>query len=320
MLTYRVDSKWNATGLGPQQSALRLEDLEQIIDRHDNALVNGNTNKMSVQERTARAKLLEDAKAEYAKIPKAMAVTEGIVGDLPVFLRGNHLTKGPSPRGDSRRSSPATIKLPSALGQRTARARPLAGRAGKPAHGPGHGEPRLALAFRPGAGPDRRQLREAWPSPPRTRELLDWLATQFIRDGWSLKALHRRIMASRIYRMSTAWDEHAARLTRRTACSGACPVPGWMRRHFATRSCQCADDSTRRMGGEAILVAGAVSKPDRHGRARPRPSSIRPIGGAFIFPSSAALFTISSRPSISLTRPWPTGIARGRRSPPRLFS
>ena len=95
MLTYRVDSKWNATGLGPQKSALRLEDLEQIIDRHDNALVNGNTNKMSAEERTARAKLLEDAKAEYAKIPKAMAVTEGIVGDLPVFLRGNHLTKGP---------------------------------------------------------------------------------------------------------------------------------------------------------------------------------------------------------------------------------
>ncbi len=95
MLTYRVDSKWNATGLGAEQSTLRLEDLEQIIDRHDNALVNGNTNKMSVQERTARAKLLEDAKAEYAKIPKAMAVTEGIVGDLSVFLRGNHLTKGP---------------------------------------------------------------------------------------------------------------------------------------------------------------------------------------------------------------------------------
>ena len=60
-----------------------------------NALVNGNTNKMTVQERTARAKLLEDAKAEYAKIPKAMAVTEGVVRGLSVFLRGNHLTKGP---------------------------------------------------------------------------------------------------------------------------------------------------------------------------------------------------------------------------------
>ena len=111
MLTYRVDSKWNATGLGVEQSALRLEDLEQIIDRHDNALVNGNTNRMSVQERTARAKLLEDAKAEYAKIPKAMAVTKGIVGDLSVFLRGNHLTRGPLAPEDFRRSWLATINL-----------------------------------------------------------------------------------------------------------------------------------------------------------------------------------------------------------------
>ena len=47
MLSHRVDSKWNATALGDPRSALRLEDLEQIIDRHDNALVNGNPNRMS---------------------------------------------------------------------------------------------------------------------------------------------------------------------------------------------------------------------------------------------------------------------------------
>ena len=100
MLTHRVDSKWNTTALGASQATLRLEDLEQIIDRHDNALVNGNTNRMSTDERAAQAKLLDDAKAEYATIPKAMAVTEGTVGDLQVFLRGNHLTSGPLvPRG-----------------------------------------------------------------------------------------------------------------------------------------------------------------------------------------------------------------------------
>ena len=81
MLSFRVDSKWNTTGLDNAQAALRLEDLEQIIDRHDNALVNGNTNAMPAEERAARAKLLEDAKAEYAAIPKAMAVAEGSVGD-----------------------------------------------------------------------------------------------------------------------------------------------------------------------------------------------------------------------------------------------
>src|SRR5262249_47199469 len=95
MLSHRVDSKWNATALGDSRAALRLEDLEQIIDRHDNVLVNGNPNKMSDGERSAHATLLEEARKEYAAISKAMAVAEGRVGDLEVFLRGNHLTRGP---------------------------------------------------------------------------------------------------------------------------------------------------------------------------------------------------------------------------------
>src|SRR4029453_2618696 len=37
---------------------------------------------------------------------------------------------------------------------------------------------------------------------PSHPELLDWLATRFIEDGWSLKKLHRRIMTSETYRPS----------------------------------------------------------------------------------------------------------------------
>ena len=39
--------------------------------------------------------------------------------------------------------------------------------------------------------------------PPSHPELLDWLATRFVEDGWSLKALHRRIMLSATYRQSS---------------------------------------------------------------------------------------------------------------------
>ena len=49
---------------------------------------------MSGEERAAHSKLLEEARKEYAAIPKAMAVAEGKVGDLEIFLRGNHLTRG----------------------------------------------------------------------------------------------------------------------------------------------------------------------------------------------------------------------------------
>lgn len=39
--------------------------------------------------------------------------------------------------------------------------------------------------------------------PPSHPELLDWLATTFVEDGWSLKKLHRRIMLSSTYRQGS---------------------------------------------------------------------------------------------------------------------
>ena len=48
----------------------------------------------------------------------------------------------------------------------------------------------------------------AMASKPTHPELLDFLATRFIENGWSIKDLHRRIMSSETYRRST---EHANR-------------------------------------------------------------------------------------------------------------
>jgi hypothetical protein len=47
---------------------------------------------------------------------------------------------------------------------------------------------------------------------PTHPELLDWLTRRFIQDGWSIKALHRRIMLSRTYQPgSTDSPENAAK-------------------------------------------------------------------------------------------------------------
>jgi hypothetical protein len=46
--------------------------------------------------------------------------------------------------------------------------------------------------------------------PPTHPELLDWLATRFVADGWSVKALHRRILLSAAYRMASADDSRPA--------------------------------------------------------------------------------------------------------------
>jgi hypothetical protein len=39
--------------------------------------------------------------------------------------------------------------------------------------------------------------------PPSHPELLDWLATEFVRTGWDVKALHRTIVTSATYRQSS---------------------------------------------------------------------------------------------------------------------
>ncbi|HQU41214.1 MAG TPA: PSD1 and planctomycete cytochrome C domain-containing protein, partial [Pirellulales bacterium] len=41
-------------------------------------------------------------------------------------------------------------------------------------------------------------------TPPTHPELLDWLAREFVRQGWSVKAMHRLMMTSAAYRQSSA--------------------------------------------------------------------------------------------------------------------
>ncbi|HXX92159.1 MAG TPA: PSD1 and planctomycete cytochrome C domain-containing protein, partial [Planctomycetota bacterium] len=40
---------------------------------------------------------------------------------------------------------------------------------------------------------------------PTHPELLDWLASEFVRTGWSLKSMHRLILTSETYRQSSVW-------------------------------------------------------------------------------------------------------------------
>ncbi len=41
--------------------------------------------------------------------------------------------------------------------------------------------------------------------PPTHPELLDWMATEFIRQGWSIKQMHRLIMNSETYKMASSF-------------------------------------------------------------------------------------------------------------------
>jgi hypothetical protein len=54
--------------------------------------------------------------------------------------------------------------------------------------------------------PDNLGQSGARPSHP---ELLDYLATEFVRGGWSVKNLHRLVLRSAAYRQSSAWQAGA---------------------------------------------------------------------------------------------------------------
>jgi hypothetical protein len=47
--------------------------------------------------------------------------------------------------------------------------------------------------------------------PPTHPELLDWLASVFMQEGWSIKRLHRRILLSNAYRQSADDNPRARR-------------------------------------------------------------------------------------------------------------
>ena len=49
-------------------------------------------------------------------------------------------------------------------------------------------------------------------APPSHPDLLDWLATHFVKNGWSIKALHRQILLSETYRQSSLGPRDANRL------------------------------------------------------------------------------------------------------------
>ena len=70
---------------------------------------------------------------------------------------------------------------------------------------------------------------------PSHPELLDWLATELVAQGWSLKAMHRLIVTSATYRQSSRADRgRAGPPIPRTCCSGGRIAGGSTARRSAT--------------------------------------------------------------------------------------
>ncbi|MBL8173358.1 MAG: DUF1553 domain-containing protein, partial [Bryobacterales bacterium] len=150
-----------------------------------------------------RSELDELKKSAPAEPPLACAVAEGDRVEQRVFQRGNPEAKGEA----------VEKRFPSTLaGKHTAAI----------ANGSGRREMAEWLADAGNPLTARVMVNRIWQwhfgeglvrtpnnfgrlgDAPSNPELLDWLAARFIESGWSIKAMHRLILSSSTYRMSTA--------------------------------------------------------------------------------------------------------------------
>jgi hypothetical protein len=154
------------------------------------------------------AKELEDATPEF---PHAMGVRDSkSIADLPIHIRGSHWTLGETvPRrflraiaGDRQpalsKQSSGRLELARWL---TGKNHPLTSRVMINRIWRWH--------FGRGVVPSTDNFGTLG-EPPSNQPLLDWLSIQFMESGWSVKAMHRLIMLSSSYQMSSAYNERGA--------------------------------------------------------------------------------------------------------------
>jgi hypothetical protein len=149
--------------------------------------------------------LVEALEKEIPAFEMVMSVEDDKPVDLPVHIRGNHLTLGPDK---------VTRTMPTIL-SRIHAARDIAeGRSGRLELADWLVSPSHPLTSRVMVNriwmwhfgkalmrsPSNFGLQAEAPTHP---ELLNWLSTEFIRRKWSLKDMHRLIMLSSTYRMSS---------------------------------------------------------------------------------------------------------------------
>jgi hypothetical protein len=95
---------------------------------------------------------------------------------------------------------------------------------------------------------------------PSHPELLDWLARRFVADGWSIKALHRRILLSGTYQMaSTGFDESASATRDQDQTRPHDPENVWLS-HFNRRrlDAESLRDAILWLGGDLEIGPGAA--------------------------------------------------------------
>ncbi|MCA9015146.1 MAG: PSD1 domain-containing protein [Planctomycetaceae bacterium] len=149
-------------------------------------------------------------KKERPEVPTALGAAEREITDVPIHIRGSHLTLGetvprhvpvvlsPQPQKPFSKEQSGRLKFAEWL---TSRDHPLTSRVFVNRVWRWHFGKGIV------ATPDNFGKLGA---KPTNQPLLDWMAASLMDEGWSIKKLHRMILLSNTWQMSSEFNEQAA--------------------------------------------------------------------------------------------------------------
>jgi len=234
MESYKTVGRWNENSLATEADLKVQAEWDQKIKAEEDqiaALVKSENKRLQTEggkefklpkkpepsyskEAQAQLKALRgqvaSLKKERPEVPTAMGATEREIVDVPIHIRGSHLTLGETvprhvpvvlseqPQKPFSTEQSGRLKFAEWL---VSRDHPLASRV----------IVNRIWRWHFGKGivstPDNFGKLGA---KPTNQPLLDWMAASLMDQGWSLKKLHRTILLSNTWQMSSDWNEEAA--------------------------------------------------------------------------------------------------------------
>ncbi|MBL9175013.1 MAG: DUF1553 domain-containing protein, partial [Verrucomicrobiales bacterium] len=210
-----VVARWEFNGLDvAQREVVARAELHEALYGGEGILVTPGDARAwySAEHRESLERAERERDALAAAAPpgpaNALSVMDDAPVDLPVFGRGNHLNPGKEsvPRGYLRVVDRGTSSAPAP--DRSGRLE-LARWLTSPEH-PLTSRVVVNRVWQAHFGEGLVRTSDNFGirgEPPTNPALLDWLAREFVRSGWDLKRLHRRIVTSAVYQQDSATAE-----------------------------------------------------------------------------------------------------------------
>ncbi len=203
--------------LASDPEVAKSQPLTTLLTATDGPFTLGDTAETAFSEGvSAELKSLREQKTEIEKaspdLPEAMSITDGSPQNLRIHLRGSHTTLGEEvgrriPHILAMGDEPPITDTGSGrlqLAEWITRAdHPLTARVLVNRVWQAHFGDGLVRS------PDNFGRLGELPTHP---ELLDWLSTEFVRSGWSIKSLHRMILHSAVWQQTTDGSATAAEI------------------------------------------------------------------------------------------------------------